>query len=186
MNAFSKPIADLREVAEWVRAAQAGDREAFGRLFERYRYSILAVLSRRLKDEHVAQELSQDVFVQALQKIDQLRTPECFGAWLRRIAVRMAINHQQRNRAATAVDPSLAESTVVDECDPVEFALRDERALQVRGGLARLRPMDRQTLVAFYVRGQSLSEMAGEFAAPIGTIKRRLHMARKRLAAAIG
>jgi RNA polymerase sigma-70 factor (ECF subfamily) len=42
--------------------------------------------------------------------------------------------------------------------------------------------LDRDTLVAFYIDGQSLIEMSNRFAAPIGTIKRRLHTARKRLA----
>ena len=60
--------------------------------------------------------------------------------------------------------------------------MRDEKREQVRDGLARLREMDRTTLEAFYVEGQSLAEMADEFDAPIGTIKRRLHVARKRLA----
>ena len=42
--------------------------------------------------------------------------------------------------------------------------------------------LDRSTLVAFYIQGQSLVEMSDEFSAPVGTIKRRLHVARKRLA----
>jgi RNA polymerase sigma-70 factor (ECF subfamily) len=42
--------------------------------------------------------------------------------------------------------------------------------------------MDRETLIAFYVEGQSLVQMADDFDAPLGTIKRRLHVARKRLA----
>ena len=52
----------------------------------------------------------------------------------------------------------------------------------MRAGLNRLRALDRETLEAFYVRGQSLLEMSDEFDAPLGTIKRRLHVARKRLA----
>ena len=57
------------------------------------------------------------------------------------------------------------------------------RALeQVQAGLSKLRELDRETLEAFYVRGQSLIEMSDEFDAPLGTIKRRLHVARKRLA----
>jgi RNA polymerase sigma-70 factor (ECF subfamily) len=48
--------------------------------------------------------------------------------------------------------------------------------------LDRLGDLDRETLEAFYVRGQSLIEMSDEFSSPIGTIKRRLHVARKRLA----
>ncbi len=58
---------------------------------------------------------------------------------------------------------------------------REERS-QVRAGLRRLKRTDRATLMAFYVDGQSLIEMSDQFAAPVGTIKRRLHVARKRLA----
>ncbi|MDA0658450.1 MAG: sigma factor-like helix-turn-helix DNA-binding protein [Planctomycetota bacterium] len=65
---------------------------------------------------------------------------------------------------------------------PLSFAVQAEQAGQVRAGLGRLGRMDRETLVAFYVHGQSLLEMADEFEAPLGTIKRRLHVARKRLA----
>jgi RNA polymerase sigma-70 factor (ECF subfamily) len=60
--------------------------------------------------------------------------------------------------------------------------MEGERSSQVRAGLNRLRDLDRETLVAFYVHGQSLLEMSEEFDAPLGTIKRRLHVARKRLA----
>ena len=56
-----------------------------------------------------------------------------------------------------------------------------ERSREVWGGLNRLREMDRRTLIAFYVEGQSLKEMSDEFDSPIGTIKRRLHTARNRL-----
>ena len=52
----------------------------------------------------------------------------------------------------------------------------------MRDGLGRLKELDRETLEAFYVRGHSLLEMADEFDAPLGTIKRRLHVARKRMA----
>jgi RNA polymerase sigma-70 factor (ECF subfamily) len=52
----------------------------------------------------------------------------------------------------------------------------------VRAGLDRLGALDRQTLVAFYMNGRSLVQMSDDFASPVGTIKRRLHVARKRLA----
>jgi RNA polymerase sigma-70 factor (ECF subfamily) len=48
-------------------------------------------------------------------------------------------------------------------------------------GLDQLKPVDRATLVAFYIHGRSLKEMSREFETPIGTIKRRLHVARNRL-----
>lgn len=169
-------------VAELVRAAQLGDRQAQGELFERYQQMVLSVAYRRLGDFSDAQELVQEVFVQALQKLGQLRTPECFGSWLRSITVRMAINRMVRGDRAVSTEPTTLEATVVSEENPHTSAVADERAGFVRDGLDRLREMDRDTLVAFYVRGQSLLEMSDHFDAPIGTIKRRLHVARQRLA----
>jgi RNA polymerase sigma-70 factor (ECF subfamily) len=60
--------------------------------------------------------------------------------------------------------------------------LAAERESEVRRGLRQLGEMDRDTLVAFYFDGRSLVEMSEEFDSPVGTIKRRLHVARKRLA----
>lgn len=169
-------------IAELVRASQQGDRAAQGELFRRYEQHVLSIAMRRLGDFADAQELCQEVFVQALKKLDQLRQPECFGGWLRSIANRMAINKALRKAPSLATEPQTLEATVVEEQTPYSIAVTGERAACVRDGLERLRELDRQTLVAFYVKGQSLIEMADDFEAPIGTIKRRLHVARQRLA----
>ena len=182
MNAITTQLNEIRSTADLVRASQAGDRAAFGELFERFQPTILAIANRRLRSAADAQELTQDVFVQAMLKIDQLRTPECFIGWLRQITVRMAINKSVRKAPAVSVEPEMLEATVSDTGSPVEAVIKGERKDQVRAGLNRLGEMDRDTLVAFYVEGQSLLQMSDQFEAPLGTIKRRLHVARKRLA----
>ena len=176
-------ISDEQEqVVALVREAQAGDRVAFGRLFERFERHVFAVALRRLGDYNEAQELTQDVFVQAMQKIGQLREPQAFGGWLRAITHRMAINRAVRRGPDLPTEPETLEGNCVETATPLALVLEGERQTQVRAGLARLRDLDRATLVAFYVNGKSLIEMAHEFDAPVGTIKRRLHVARKRLA----
>ena len=182
MNAMRNQIDQLRQTAILVRAAQSGDREAFGHLFERYERSVFTVALRRLRNHSEAQELTQDVFVQAMQKLEQLRVPESFGSWLRSITVRMAINRIVRRSPDFATEPETMAATVMSHETPLDTALEVERQVQVQEGLQRLREMDRDTLVAFYVHGKSLIEMSDDFSAPIGTIKRRLHVARKRLA----
>ena len=169
-------------VAELVRAAQENDRAAFGLLAERYERAVYATALRRLRNHAEAQELVQEVFVQALRKLAQLRTPECFGGWLRSITVRMAINRAARAQPALATEPATLAATCVEMRTPLGDALDNERRREVRKSLRRLRPLDRETLVAFYVKGHSLVEMSDAFASPVGTIKRRLHVARKRLA----
>lgn len=166
-----------------VRAAQADERAAFGELAERFEGMVRSVALRRLGDWAEAEELAQEVLVKAMQRIAQLKEPAAFGGWLRQITIRMAINRQVRRRTTVAADPQVLEATYLTDHTPLDDALTTERAVQVRAGLGRLGEMDRSTLEAFYVRGESLAEMSVAFEAPVGTIKRRLHVARKRLAA---
>ena len=174
-------IDETRET-DLVLAAQRGDRDAFGALAERYQQSVYAIAYRRLGNDAEAQEVCQEVFVRAIEKLDQLRQPECFAGWLRSMTVRLAINRAVRRRPAIATAPETLAATCIDPVTPLATALAREQRSQVRAGLRRLRKLDRQTLVAFYVEGQSLLEMSDQFESPVGTIKRRLHVARKRLA----
>lgn len=170
------------QITQLVLAAQAGDRQAFGELVEHFEQTVLAIALRRLGNYAEAQELTQEVFIHALRKIYQLKSAEAFGGWLRAIATRMAINRAVRQRTMATSHEAL-EATCVAAETPVEEALAHERATQLRAGLARLRKLDRQTLEAFYLDGFSIEQMSDRFDSPVGTIKRRLHMARKRLAA---
>ena len=81
-----------------------------------------------------------------------------------------------------ATEPQTLEETCVDKRTPLNEVLDSERAMEVRNGIRRLREMDRQAIHAIYMDGQSLIEMSDQFDAPVGTIKRRLHVARHRRA----
>lgn len=170
------------EVTRLVRAAKAGDRAAFGELVRRFEGAVYAISLRKLGRPVEAEELAQEVFIKAYEKLDQLKVPAAFGGWLRAITVRLAINRMVRKTAAISAEPELLEATCADIRNPLDDVLASELRAQVRAGLKRLGAMDRDTLVAFYVRGRSLLEMSEEFDSPVGTIKRRLHVARKRLA----
>jgi RNA polymerase sigma-70 factor (ECF subfamily) len=169
-------------MAENVYAAQRGDRQALGRLIEDFECAVYATAYRRLGNHADAQELCQDVFLQAMRKIDQLEDPRCFGGWLRSIADRMAINRLMRRGPITSANTDLLKSDCVELRTPLLVMLDREREDQVRRGLRRLRALDREALVAFYFDGRSINEMSQKFQTPVGTIKRRLHVARKRLA----
>ncbi|MEO1614556.1 MAG: sigma-70 family RNA polymerase sigma factor [Planctomycetota bacterium] len=184
MNKNINTVTDYQDctVAELVVAAQGGDRDAFGELFGRYRAAVVAGAMSRVRNAEEADELAQDVFIQAMQKINQLRVPEAFGGWLRQIVHRMAINRITRHRGAVACDPETLEATCVTEGAPQDVVESREQAAAVRDSIDRLCALDQETLTAFYLNGRTLIEMSNEFGAPIGTIKRRLHVARKRLA----
>src|SRR5580693_3320238 len=88
-----------------VLKSQTGCRASFGELVERFQSTGFAIALRRLRNQAEAAELTQDVFVQAMRKLDQLREPERFPGWLRRITVRLAINRAVRRPPVTPQDP---------------------------------------------------------------------------------
>jgi len=175
---------DEIETTSLVLRAQRGNREAFGELAREYESAVYSICFRRLRNQAEAGEVTQEVFLRALRKLVQLREPERFVGWLKRIAVRMSINRAVRRPRETCQDPELF-TVVANRASPVDRVLQRERADQVRLGLKQLRTLDRETLLAFYFEGQSLKEMSDRFSSPVGTIKRRLHTARHRLREAL-
>src|SRR3954447_3324756 len=171
------------EVAVLVRRAQTGDREAFGVLVEQFQRTVHAICLRRLGNPSEAIEMTQEVFLHVLRRIDQLREPERFAGWLRQVTVRMAINRATRRLAPSSVETVVLEGASEQRDDPLAELISRERAQRLWEAIARLKVLDREALLAFYIQGQSLIEIAEQLDVPIGTIKRRLHTARKRLKA---
>jgi RNA polymerase sigma-70 factor (ECF subfamily) len=169
------------EVAVLVRRSQDGDREAFGLLVEQFEPTVRAIALRRLGNPSEALELTQEVFLHVMRRIDQLREPERFAGWLRQVTVRMAINRATRRVAPATVESIVLEGACEENDEPIDSLILRERAERLWEALGRLKTLDRETLVAFYIRDLSLIEMADELDVPLGTVKRRLHTARKRL-----
>jgi RNA polymerase sigma-70 factor (ECF subfamily) len=169
------------EVERLVRLAQTGDRDAFGELIERFQGSVLAIARRRHRDVEEAAELVQEVFLHAMRKLPQLREPACFGAWLHKITVRVSINRATRRPPLPTAENELLEQRGKPAQTPLETLVDRERREKVRSAVGQLRPIDRDALEAFYLQGKSLVQIAAEFDIPLGTVKRRLHVARHRL-----
>lgn len=171
------------EITELVLKAQTGDRVAYGELAERFQPTVYAVALARLRNPTEAQELTQEVFLHGMRKLPQLREPAAFAGWLRQITVRMAINRLTRRGPMQKVESEVLESAEAAGVTPLDGMIRSEQAADLYKALEMLKPVDRATLVAFYIRGRSLKQMSREFETPVGTIKRRLHVARNRLKA---
>jgi RNA polymerase sigma-70 factor (ECF subfamily) len=169
------------EITSLVERARAGDRVAYGELVERFRPTVYAIALARLRNSAEAEELAQEVFLHGMKKLGQLRDAHCFAGWLRQITVRMAINRLTRRGPFQGIEADILEQAAASDSEPLDEMIIAEQRRELHAGLQRLKPVDRATLVAFYIRGHSLKEMSREFETPIGTIKRRLHVARNRL-----
>lgn len=180
------PLPAVHPLARQVRAAQRGDRRALGELFDAHADALLRVVVRIVRNHAEAQEIVQETFLKAMLKLGQLESPERFSGWIRAIATRLALNHVTRSKMTYSCHLEAIRGDAPSWESPERQAIDREEAVEVRSGLRRLNSRDRETLEAFYVHGRSLREMSEEFSAPLGTIKRRLHDARKRLSRAVG
>ncbi len=169
------------EIEILVDKAKLGDRIAYGELVERFQNSVFAMAMARTRDAGEAQELAQEVFIHAMRKLPQLRDARCFAGWLRQIIARMAINRATRKGPVFGTEPEFLDGVEGDFRAPDEQLVLAEEKAELHAGLRKLKDLDRATLEAFYLRGRSLKQMAREFETPVGTIKRRLHVARARL-----
>src|SRR6266481_5390193 len=124
------PVEDetYNALAGLVRRAQGGDREAFGLLVEQFQRTVYSICLRRLGNPSEALELTQEVFLHVMQRIDQLREPERFAGWLRQVAVRMAINRATRRTAPPSVEAAVLDGAGAERDDPLDALIARERA----------------------------------------------------------
>lgn len=174
-------LAGWQRTATLVERAREGDREAFGQLVKQFERTVYAIVLNRLGNTSEAAELTQEVFLHIMRRLGQLREPERFAGWLRQVAARMAINRATRHVPPPAVEDGILESVTAYRDDPHDTIVRREHAARLWDALDRLKPLDRDTLVGYYIDGHSLNELSARHDAPLGTIKRRLHTARLRL-----
>jgi RNA polymerase sigma-70 factor (ECF subfamily) len=174
-------MSQMVNLTHLVTQAQHGDRHAYGMLYEHFQPRVYATALRRLRDAHTAQDLTQDVLVHAFVKLRQLQQPAAFPGWLHQMTTRRVLNHARRTHADTLGGEELLRGQASAMSSPLEVLLSHEQTACVQQGMARLKAMDRATLQAFYFDGKSLDTISREVGAPVGTIKRRLHVARKRL-----
>lgn len=170
-----------QDVGELALQAQEGDREVFGLLVEEFSPMVRSIVLRRCGRKVDIDELTQEIFLRALSQLHQLRDPTRFAAWLKLIASRMAINHATREKAMPAADPIKMAMVLGSSREIVDDLIVMDQAERVDAAIAELRPVDREIIELFYVRGRSLKEIMAVLDIPRGTVKRRLCMARSRL-----
>src|SRR5262249_53558853 len=123
------------EIITLVERARAGDRAAYGELVVRFHPAVYAVALARLRNPTEAQELTQEVSIHGMTKLDQLRDAACFAGWLRQITVRMAINRITRRAPLQGTEPEVLANAPAATDTPLENLVRDEERAEVWDGL---------------------------------------------------
>ncbi len=164
--------ADAVEVA----LAASGDSRAFERIY-RAHVARIHSLARRMLDADLAEEVTQDVFVRAWQKLDTYRGEAAFGTWLHRLAINVIL--ARRASLATRRSRFLADDAAIARARSRPRA--PETAIDFEGALARLPAGARQVFVLHDVEGYRHEEIANMLGLATGTSKSQLHRARMAL-----
>ncbi len=158
-----------RHDAELVDAVRGGDRAAFGLLYHRHARMVHGILLARLPRAHV-DDLVQDVFVQALERLNALRDGRAFGGWVAAIARNRAVDHFRRARAAGEL--------------PDDLPAPESHHAEALGVLAVLRGLPeayRETLVLRLVEGMTGPEIAERTGLKPESVRVNLHRGLKLL-----
>ncbi|KRB11413.1 sigma-70 family RNA polymerase sigma factor [Lysobacter sp. Root690] len=169
-----EPIDQARADLLLVVRCQLGERAAFDDLIRRWSGSLHRYALKLCNDPELADDLTQEVWLRALQGLGKLREAAQFRAWLFGIAHRCFMD-RLRTRYAMPVDSGID----LDELATVEAHDDDEdleRALAV--GMASLPLVEREVLTLFYLEELSLGDIAAALGIPLGTVKSRLFRAR--------
>ncbi len=158
-----------------------GDLRAFEHLVDRHRDVVFRVASRIVGPDQ-AEDVSQDAFLRAFNRLGKFRGESTFRTWLLRITQNAALNELQRARRRRTEDGEGDEPIDPDASrQPVSELERRERQQRLELKLGLLRSEYRSLLVLRDLEGLSYEEIADVLEMPLGTVKGRLHRARGQL-----
>lgn len=158
-----------------IARVQAGDRQAFSVLVERYQREVWNLALRMLDDREDARDVAQETFVRAFQAIGRFRAGEPFRPWLMRIASNLAVD---RLRLRGRAHLELCETFPQPDGDPAEGVSRREAVERVRAAVAALPPEYRRLVVLSYLQGLTHQEIAAATGLALTQVKNRLYRAR--------
>ncbi|MGH7592146.1 MAG: RNA polymerase sigma factor [Gemmatimonadales bacterium] len=176
-----------------VLAARRGSDAAYRELLKRYERPVFSLIYRMVRDRELAEDLTQETFIKALNALDSYRPEYKFSSWIFKIANNAAIDQLRRRELDTlSLDgaPS-AETAEAIEATSLQVGSKGESPLDeleakeigtaIEQAIGRLRPEYRSCILLRHVEGRAYEEIAAMLDLPLGTVKTYIHRARNEL-----
>jgi RNA polymerase sigma-70 factor (ECF subfamily) len=170
-------VAELEQLP--VTGARAGEPGAWDALFRRYQLPIYVYVFELIRDEQASLDIVQETFIAAVRHIGTLRNDAKFGSWLFGIAHQKCVQ-RWRQRPEILVD-EIPENIDNLESGPDDLLIRREQEAEFMTLLNQLPLPHRSVLLLHYIEDFSLEEIGRITESQIGTVKSRMHYARKAL-----
>jgi RNA polymerase sigma-70 factor (ECF subfamily) len=167
------------EEADWIRAAQAGDRSAFACLIERYWDRLYRWLYRMTRDRHTAEDLTQETFLKALAAVKTFRAGSNFRAWVFRIGHNNFVNQKRSERRTKH---QLPDDAAAPDLGSAETTMENREALEAIARAVADLPGDfRAALTLRVEEGLSFRDVARILNTTEETARWRVFKARQKL-----
>ena len=163
-----------------VTTVRKGNHQAFGEIVRRFQDMAWASAFSQIGDAHLAQDAAQEAFVEAYVKLKDLREPEAFPGWFRRIVFKHA-DRQRRVRRPEPIAPEVFSELPSEMPDPLTETVTREFQTSVQDAVAQLPEDLRMVTMLFHLDGYSQKEIAAFLDVPVSTVKKRLFDGRKQL-----
>ena len=173
--------------AKWIERILVGDEYAFTALVKKYEKQIHAFVWRRVRDYHIAEEITQDTFLRAYEKLGTLRNPNRFSGWLYMIATRCFLTWlgEKKNpmQSLEAMSEAEVEALFYTQymAEQTERSATEKQREIVEYLLQKLTARERTVVALHYLSEMSCEEIGDFLEMSPNTVKSRLHRARKRL-----
>jgi RNA polymerase sigma-70 factor (ECF subfamily) len=168
-----------------VAQAKAGDAGAWDALFRRYQLPLYAYVRELVRNEQTALDIVQETFINATRHVGRLADNERFGSWLFSIAHQKVVQHWRRQPQRDRVVPAEEQTGLAEpesaEPNPSEQLIAREQEAELWAILEQLPPAHKAVLLLHYLEDFPLETIAEITATEPGTVKSRLHYARKSL-----
>ena len=164
-----------------------GDQDAFTKLVSKYQKWVHALVWRKIGDFHIAEELTQDVFLKVYKRLSTLKRPDHFPSWLYVIATRRCIAWLRKKRVSTKSLDAMSTTQLEELCytqyarNHSEAAAIEQRRELVKRLLKKLPESERTVVTLFYLAEMSGEEISQFLGVSPNTVRSRLHRARQRL-----
>ena len=163
-----------------ARTATADKQQAFDQIVRRFQDLAFACAYSVLGDFGLAEDAAQEAFLTAWRHLDQLRTPEAFPGWLKRIVLTQC-HRQTRGRQVDTVPLESLRDLPSPADGPYQTLARRETQDEVQEAIWALPEHERQVTALFYIADYSQNDIAAFLEVPLTTVKKRLYSARQRL-----
>jgi len=172
--------------SDLLNAARQHAPDAWDTLLKRHQLPLYTYAAELLRDDTAALDVVQETFAAAVRHLAGLRDDRKFGSWLFGIAHQKCVQHWRRARRdetifVTDADQSAGDLPGPDETDPRALLLQREQADEFLALVERLPAAQRSALLLHVLEDFSLEEIAGITGVPLGTVKSRLHHAKRAL-----